>query len=100
MIELLKRDNAGHMLAHRGHLGSQPTNVFRHLRRIRPNGAQVLEHQVLHLRRHPTLPSSEIAISFWASTANSIGSFWSTSLTKPLTISAVASSGSRPRWRQ
>ena len=40
------------------------------------------------LRRHPTLPSSEIATSFWASTANSIGSSCSTSLTKPLTSSA------------
>ena len=51
-------------------------------------------------RLHPTLPSSEIAISFCASTANSIGSCCSTSRTKPLTISAVASSADRPRCRQ
>ena len=51
-------------------------------------------------RLHPTLPSSEIAISFCASTANSIGNCCSTSRTKPLTISAVASSADRPRCRQ
>ena len=33
----------------------------------------------------PTLPSSEIATSFWASTANSIGRDCRTSLQKPLT---------------
>src|SRR6266566_253084 len=37
---------------------------------------------------HPTLPSSETEISFCASTANSMGSCCSTSLTKPLTTSA------------
>src|SRR5262249_60320785 len=37
---------------------------------------------------HPTLPSSEIEISFWASTANSIGRGCSTSLTKPPATSA------------
>jgi hypothetical protein len=36
-------------------------------------------------------------ISFCASTANSIGSSWMTSLTKPLTISAMASSSGMPR---
>src|SRR5271163_3148086 len=50
--------------------------------------------------RHPTLPSRLMAISFCASTANSIGSCWSTSRTKPLTISAVASSPDSPRCRQ
>src|SRR3984957_7825071 len=49
---------------------------------------------------HPTLPSRLIAISFCASTANSIGNCCSTSRTKPLTISAVASSPDRPRCRQ
>ena len=29
---------------------------------------------------YPTVPSSETLSSFWASTANSMGSFWSTSL--------------------
>src|SRR5258708_14079476 len=48
----------------------------------------------------PTLPSSLMAISFCASTANSIGSCCSTSRTKPLTINAVASSAERPRCRQ
>gem|GEM_PF-5587267 len=47
--------------------------------------------------RHPTLPSSEIATSFCASTANSIGSSCSTSRTKPLTSRATASSCESPR---
>jgi hypothetical protein len=50
--------------------------------------------------RYPTLPSRLIAISFCASTANSIGRCCSTSLTKPLTTSAVASSADMPRCRQ
>ena len=49
---------------------------------------------------HPDGPSRLIEISFCASTANSIGSCCSTSLTKPLTTSATASSSDRPRWRQ
>ena len=48
----------------------------------------------------PTEPSRLIEISFCASTANSIGSCCSTSLTKPLTMSAIASSSDRPRCRQ
>ena len=39
---------------------------------------------------YPTEPSSEISSSFCASTANSIGSLLSTSLLKPLTMSAIA----------
>ena len=31
-------------------------------------------------KRQPTVPSSDTESSFWASTANSMGSFWSTSL--------------------
>ena len=51
-------------------------------------------------RHHPTLPSSEMPISFCASTMNSIGSCCSTSRTKPLTISATASSsGGRAAWQ-
>src|SRR5262249_28117800 len=53
-----------------------------------------------HLIGHPTLPSRLIEISFCASTANSIGSCCSTSLTKPLTTSATASSSDRPRCMQ
>lgn len=49
---------------------------------------------------HPTLPSRLTAISFWASTANSMGSCCSTSRTKPLTTSATASSSDRPRDTQ
>src|SRR5205814_1019001 len=48
----------------------------------------------------PTLPSSEMAMSFCASTANSIGKCCNTSFTKPLTMSATASSAESPRCRQ
>src|SRR5712671_6537682 len=60
-----------------------------------------LDVQVCDFKQcHPTEPSSEIEISFCASTANSIGNCCSTSLTKPLTIRATASSADKPRWRQ
>jgi len=49
---------------------------------------------------YPTLPSSEIEINFCASTANSIGSCCSTSLTNPLTTRPTASSWLSPRWMQ
>jgi hypothetical protein len=49
---------------------------------------------------HPTDPSSEMPISFCVSAMNSIGSFCSTSRTKPLTTRATASSSLNPRWRQ
>ncbi len=69
----------------------------------------VWEFRILNIARsemlsqsvhYPTLPSSEIEISFCASTANSIGSCCNTSLTKPLTTSAVASSADMPRCWQ
>ena len=46
---------------------------------------------------YPTLFSSFIASSFCASTANSIGSCWNTSLQKPLMIRLMASSRGIPR---
>ena len=49
---------------------------------------------------YPTLPSRLIPSSFCASTANSIGSSWKTSLQNPLTIIETASSVEMPRWRQ
>src|SRR4029079_2554962 len=52
---------------------------------------------VTMLSAHPTLPSSELPIIFCVSAMNSIGSCCSTSRTKPLTISAVASSALMPR---
>src|SRR5215204_2887704 len=52
------------------------------------------------LFRHPTLPSRLTEISFCASTANSMGSCCSTSLTNPLTTSATASSAESPRCMQ
>src|SRR5690606_896117 len=48
-------------------------------------------------KHHPTLPSRLIPNRFCASTANSIGSCCNTSLARPLTISATASSCKRPR---
>ena len=49
---------------------------------------------------HPTLPSRLTEISFCASTANSMGSCCSTSLTNPLTTRATASSAESPRCLQ
>src|SRR3954452_9351361 len=49
---------------------------------------------------YPTDPSRLIEISFCASTANSIGSCCSTSLTKPLTTKPTASSWLSPRCTQ
>ena len=54
----------------------------------------------LIMRHQPTEPSSEIATSCCASMANSIGSSCSTSLQKPFTTSATASSSPIPRERQ
>ena len=51
-------------------------------------------------RRQPTDPSRLIPMSFCASTANSIGSSFITSLQKPFTISDTASSSAIPRCRQ
>ncbi len=49
---------------------------------------------------HPTAPSSDISSRAFASTANSIGSSLNTSLQKPSTISATASSSASPRdWQ-
>src|SRR5258708_7101487 len=60
-----------------------------------------VHHRFLRWRcRHPTLPSRLIEMSFCPSTANSIGSCCSTSLTKPLTTSATASSAEKPRCMQ
>ena len=57
-------------------------------------------NQYVGLSRHPTLPSSEMPISFCVSAMNSIGRCCSTSRTKPLTTRAIASSCDSPRWRQ
>ena len=48
-------------------------------------------------KRYPTLPSSETLRSFWASTANSIGSLLMTSLAYPLTMRSTAASVGMPR---
>ena len=52
------------------------------------------------LLAYPTLPSRVIWRSFCASTANSIGSLFITSLAYPLTINATASSKGIPRCWQ
>jgi hypothetical protein len=52
---------------------------------------------LLHFRFSRPRPSRLTASSFWASTANSMGSSLNTSLQKPLTIRLTASSSDRPR---
>ena len=47
---------------------------------------------------YPTEPSSVTWSSFCASTANSMGSLFITSLAYPFTISPTASSVGMPRW--
>lgn len=44
--------------------------------------------------------SKLISNSFWASTANSMGNLFNTSLLKPFTMRAMAFSVSMPRWLQ
>ena len=48
--------------------------------RVSRGGFYAVVGKVLFGMRQPTLPSSEMARSFWASTANSIGSLLMTSL--------------------
>ena len=57
----------------------------------------ILVTLVLLFLGQPTLPSREMPTSFWASTANSMGSCCSTSRQKPLTTRATASSSGMPR---
>src|SRR6202162_6700134 len=95
LIRLLDGHDACKMLAYRRHLDAQRLHPVRHLSEIGPNTAKVV-----WLNHQPTLPSSEIEISFCASTANSIGSCCSTSLTKPLTTRPTASSCDSPRCTQ
>src|SRR4051812_3084807 len=97
---LLDRHHASHELPHRRHLCSHCLHLVHELAHITPDRAKVLRHDVVRLDHYPTLPSSEIEISFCASTANSIGNCCSTSLTKPLTTRPTASSWLRPRCTQ
>ena len=57
----------------------------------------ILHSSFFTLKNYPTLPSKLISKSFWASTANSIGSLLSTSFPKPFTMSEIAFSVSIPR---
>ena len=57
----------------------------------------ILHSSLFTLKNYPTLPSKLISKSFWASTANSIGSLLSTSLPKPFTMREIAFSVSIPR---
>lgn len=59
--------------------------------------AVVFFSMLLHRRYYPTLPSRLIWRSFCASTANSIGSLFTTSFTYPFTMSPMASSSPNPR---
>ena len=74
--------------------------LVRALRTLAAEGIDFDPSDSVRCHHYPTLPSRLTEISFCASTANSIGSCWITSLTKPLTTSATASSSSRPRLRQ
>src|SRR5579884_2733056 len=67
---------------------------------ILPKTPRPARREDRRLPHYPTDPSSEIEISFCASTANSIGNCCGTSLTKPLTTSATASSCESPRCMQ
>ena len=57
----------------------------------------ILHSSFFTLKNYPTLPSKLISKSFWASTANSIGSLLSTSFPKPFTMREIAFSVSIPR---
>ncbi len=65
-----------------------------------PCAQPILPPRFLGADRYPTLPSRLTLSSFWASTANSIGSSRKTSLQNPLTIRLTASSVDSPRCRQ
>ncbi len=85
----------GPMMAWTSPVGTTRSIPFRIALPSSMRGAQSLD-----LEHQPTDPSRLMASSFCASTANSIGSSFSTSLQKPLTIKPTASSWLRPRWRQ
>ena len=93
-----ERRFSGAVRAHdRMHLaiGDRQVDAFQDLAAVRQP-----RMQVTNFKHHPTLPSRLTASSFCASTANSIGSSFRTSLQKPLTIKDSASSSESPRWRQ
>src|SRR6267154_574813 len=99
-VSQLKTPFASEVLAYRSHLDAERLHPIGHLGHLGTNSAEVLQDQIVDLDHQPTLPSSDIEISFCASTANSIGSCCSTSLTKPLTTRPTASSWESPRWTQ
>src|SRR5712672_38425 len=100
VIVLLNGHDTCKMLRDRGHFDAQRLHPIGHLSEIGPNAAKIFQNKIVWLNHHPTLPSSEIEISFCASTANSIGSCCSTSFTKPLTTRPTASSCDSPRCTQ
>src|ERR1700694_5745466 len=97
---LLDGHHRRHMLPHCRHLNSHRLHFVHELADLAANGAQLLQNEMVRLNHQPTLPSSEIEISFCASTANSIGNCCSTSFTKPLTTRPTASSCVSPRCTQ
>jgi hypothetical protein len=100
VIVLLNSHDSREVLTYRCHFDAQRLDPICHLSKIGPNTAKIFQNDIVRLNHQPTLPSSEIEISFCASTANSIGSCCSTSLTKPLTTRPTASSCESPRWMQ
>src|SRR3954465_10925690 len=97
---LLDRHHASHKLPHRRHFCSHCLHLAHELAHIATDRAKVLQHEAVRFDHYPTLPSSEIEISFCASTAKPIGSCCSTSVTKPLTTRPTASSWLKPRCTQ
>src|SRR5437879_6277770 len=100
VVVLLDGHDCRHMLAHCRHLNPHRLHFIHEFADFAANNAQLFQHEILRLNHQPTLPSSEIEISFCASTANSIGSCCSTSFTKPFTTRPTASSCESPRWMQ
>ena len=92
VIMFLDGQHSRHVLAHCRHFHPHGLHFAEQLAQIATDHPQRLQHETVRLNHQPTLPSSEIEISFCASTANSIGSCCSTSFTKPLTTRPTASS--------
>src|SRR5690606_40647558 len=88
----------------RAHHGVHLAGTDRQIDAAQDLGAVHARVEVLDLEHggnsnQPTARSRVVPRSFRASTANSIGSSFSTRLQKPLTIRPTASSSERPRWR-
>lgn len=100
MVVFLDRNDASQVLPDGRHFSGKCGQPIRYSCHIAANGPEMFQNEILGFSCHPTLPSRLMPMSFWVSAMNSIGSCWSTSRTKPLTMSATASSSERPRDMQ